>query len=113
LKVDAGERGAMAEVDERPGSGRDEWTEESGRYVMSVAVSLTGVDAYRIRRYEAVGLVRPGRTEGGRRLFSDREVARIREVARLEAEGVNLRGIEVILRMKGGAQAEGGNERNR
>jgi MerR family transcriptional regulator/heat shock protein HspR len=80
---------------------------------MSVAVSLTGVDAYRIRRYEAVGLVRPGRTEGGRRLFSDREVARIREVARLEAEGVNLRGIEVILRMKGGAQAEGGNERNR
>lgn len=98
----------MAEVDERPESAREEWTEESGRYVMSVAVSLTGVDSNRIRRYEAVGLVRPARTEGGRRLFSNRDVARIREVARLEGEGVNLRGIQVILRMKGGAQMEGG-----
>ena len=103
----------MVEVDERPGNAREEWTEDSGRYVMSVAVSLTGVDAYRIRRYEAVGLVRPARTEGGRRLFSDSDVARIREVTRLEGEGVNLRGIQVILRMKGGAQVEGGGERNR
>ena len=98
----------MVEVDERPGNAREEWTEDSGRYVMSVAVSLTGVDAYRIRRYEAVGLVRPARTEGGRRLFSDSDVIRIREVTRLEGEGVNLRGIQVILRMKGGAQMEGG-----
>ena len=100
----------MAEADGRPESAREEWTEESGRYVMSVAVSLTGVEAYRIRRYEAVGLVRPARTVGGRRLFSDHDVARIREVARLEGEGVNLRGIEVILRMKGKSQVESGGE---
>jgi len=98
----------MVEVDERPGNAREEWTEDSGRYVISVAVSLTGVDAYRIRRYEALGLVRLARTEGGRRLFSDSDVARIREVTRLEGEGVNLRGIQVILRMKGGVQMEGG-----
>lgn len=78
----------------------EQWTEESGRYVMSVAVSMTGVDAYRIRRYEAAGLVKPVRTEGGQRLFSDRDIDRIREVVRLEGDGINLKGIEVILRMK-------------
>ena len=86
------------------------WTEESGRYVMSVAVSMTGVDAYRIRKYEGAGLVRPTRTEGGQRLFSDRDIRRIREVARLEGEGVNLKGIAVILNMRGAPRGEpGGN----
>ena len=80
--------------------GQEEWTENSGRYVMSVTVSLTAVDAYGIRRYERAGLVRPVRTQGRQRLFSDRDVQRIVEVARLEAEGVNLKGIESILRMK-------------
>ena len=90
----------MAEVDERPGSVSEQWTEESGRYVMSVAVALTGIDAYRIRRYEVAGLVMPQRTDGGERLFSESDIARIRHVVALEGEGVNLRGIVVILRMK-------------
>ena len=55
----------MAGAVGRPRRGQEEWTEESGRYVMSVAVSMTGVDAYRIRKYEAAGLVSPERTEGG------------------------------------------------
>lgn len=101
-----------AEEAELPGRGREEWSEESGRYVMSVAVSLTGVDAYRIRRYEAAGLVRPVRTAGGQRLFSDREIRRIREVARLEGEGVNLKGILVILRMRNGATESHGAVKN-
>ncbi len=67
---------------------------------MSVAVSMTGVDAHRIRKYEAAGLVTPARTSGGQRLFSDRDVSRIREIAGLEAEGINLKGIEVIIHMK-------------
>ncbi|MFW6103094.1 MAG: MerR family transcriptional regulator [Chloroflexota bacterium] len=71
-----------------------------GKYVMSVAVRLTGVEASRIRRYESAGLVSPDRTAGGQRLFSDPDIDVIREVARLENEGVNLKGIEVILRMK-------------
>jgi len=80
---------------------RADWTEDAGRYVMSVAVTMTGVDAHRIRKYEDAGLVTPSRTSGGQRLFSNLDIARIREVARLEHEGVNLKGIEVILRMRG------------
>jgi len=79
---------------------------------MSVATSLTGVDAYRIRRYEAAGLVKPARTSGGQRLFSDRDVRRICEVARLEGEGVNLKGILVILRMREGLVEADGDVRN-
>ncbi len=97
----------MASSAERRDSAREEWTEESGRYVMSVAVSMTGVDAYRIRRYEAAGLVKPARTEGGQRLFSNCDIERIREVAKLECEGVNLKGIGVILRMERADANEG------
>ena len=71
-----------------------------GKYVMSVAVRLSGVGAARIRRYESAGLVAPRRTAGGQRLFSDDDVDVIQKIARLESEGVNLRGIEVILNMK-------------
>lgn len=81
--------------------------QEYGRYVMSVAVSLTGVDAYRIRRYEAAGLLSPMRTKGGKRLFSDRDITRIREVKRLEGEGINLKGIEVIFSMSEGRRGDG------
>jgi MerR family transcriptional regulator, heat shock protein HspR len=94
----------MAGGTERLRGEREEWTEDSGRYVMSVAVAVTGVDAYRIRRYERAGLLSPARTEGGQRLFSDKDIHRIREVSRLEAEGVNLKGIEVILRLRGGSE---------
>lgn len=84
----------------RQNQGDPEWGEDAGRYVMSVAVSMTGVDAHRIRKYEGAGLVVPMRTAGGQRLFSDRDIARIREVAEMEAEGVNLKGIAVIIGMK-------------
>jgi len=75
-----------------------------GKYVMSVAVGMTGVEAYRIRRYEVGGLLRPVRSVGGRRLLSDEEICLIREVARLEGEGVNVKGIRLILKLK---QAQG------
>jgi MerR family transcriptional regulator, heat shock protein HspR len=85
-------------VDSRPpGKRQSEWTENSGRYVMSVAVLMTGVDAYRIRRYEAAGLVRPARTDGGQRLFSDRDIGRILEVSRLESEGMSMRAVAKLL----------------
>ncbi len=90
------------EVEWSDARGRRQRTDEGveGKYVMSVAVRLTGVGASRIRRYESAGLVSPGRTAGGQRLFSDPDIDLIREVARLKNEGVNLKGIEVILRMK-------------
>lgn len=89
--------GAMTRTDaaERP-----QGHEEEGKYVMSVAVRLSGVGASRIRRYETAGLVTPDRTSGGQRLFSDSDISRIREVWRLENEGVNLKGIKVIIEMR-------------
>jgi len=78
--------------------GRD----DEGKYVMSIAVAMTGVDAHRIRRYEAAGMFKPCRTGGGQRLFSDADIALIREAAGLEKEGVNLNGIRVILEMRRG-----------
>jgi len=64
---------------------------DADRYIMSVAVSMTGISAYRIRRYEAEGLITPARTAGNQRLFSDGDVARIRELARLQRTGMDLK----------------------
>ncbi len=67
---------------------------------MCVAVSMTGVEDYRIRRYEAAAIISPKRSPGGQRLFSDRDIARIRAAAQLEADGVNLKGVLLILNMR-------------
>ena len=77
------------------GEGRDE-----GKYVMSVAVGMTRVEAYRIRRYEEAGLMRPARSSRGTRLLSDVDIRLIREAAKLEGEGVNVKGIKMILKMR-------------
>ncbi len=74
--------------------------DEEGKYVMLIAVTMTGVDAHRIRRYEAAGMLKPGRTGGGQRLFSDADITLIRDVAELEKQGINLNGIRVILEMR-------------
>ena len=74
--------------------------EDVGKYVMSVAVRLSGVGAAKIRRYESAGFLSPVRTEGGQRLFSDRDIAVIRDVAELETKGVNLKGVKVIIAMR-------------
>lgn len=78
--------------------------EETGfaKYTMSVTVRLTTVRAYRIRRFEQFGLLRPARTEAGQRLYSDMDIELIREIVMLEKEGINLRGIKLILAMRRG-----------
>ena len=76
--------------------------QEFGKYTMLVTTMLTGVEAHRIRRFEEAGLLRPARTEGRQRLYSDREIALVREVARLENEGINLPGVKAILEMRRG-----------
>ena len=73
-----------------------------GKYTMLVATMLTGVEAHRIRRFEEAGLLKPARTEAGRRLYSDSEVELVKEVAKLEDEGINLPGVKVILEMRRG-----------
>ena len=74
------------------------------KYTMSITVSLTGVEAHTIRRYEIAGLVRPRRTGAGQRLYSDSEIGMIREISRLCGKGINLEGIKAIMALRRGQQ---------
>ena len=71
------------------------------RYMISVAADLVGMHPQTLRMYETKGLVRPGRTPGGTRLYSDADVERLRLVQRLTTElGLNLAGVEHVLRLQ-------------
>ena len=70
------------------------------RYVISIAASILGIKTHNLRYYEKMGLIQPLRSRGNIRLYSERDIARLRQVKTLmEDMGVNLAGIEVILRM--------------
>ena len=71
------------------------------RYMISVAAELVGMHPQTLRQYEAKGLVRPARTPGGTRLYSDADVDRLRLIQRLTTElGLNLAGVEQVLRLE-------------
>src|SRR5688500_3463554 len=66
--------------------------------IISVAARLAGMHPQTLRQYDRMGLVQPGRTAGGGRRYSARDVALLREVQRLsQEEGVNLAGIKRII----------------
>ena len=70
-------------------------------FVISVAAQLAGMHAQTLRQYDRLGLVTPGRTVGGGRRYSARDVALLREVQRLsQQEGVNLAGIKRIIQLE-------------
>jgi len=69
-------------------------------YIISVAARLVGVHPQTLRYYENVGLVKPARSPGNKRLYSPNDIDRLREIHRLTGEaGVNLAGVETILRL--------------
>jgi MerR family transcriptional regulator, heat shock protein HspR len=69
-------------------------------YVISVAARLVRMHPQTLRYYERAGLVNPTRSGGGIRLYSERDIDRLRKIARLtDSLGVNLAGVEVILRL--------------
>jgi MerR family transcriptional regulator/heat shock protein HspR len=71
------------------------------RYMISVAAELAGMHPQTLRAYEAKGLVTPGRTPGGTRLYSDDDVARLRLIQQLTTKlGLNLAGVEHVLRLE-------------
>ena len=71
------------------------------RYMISVAAELVGMHPQTLRMYEAKGLVRPGRTPGGTRLYSELDLERLRLIQRLTGElGLNLAGVEHVLRLQ-------------
>jgi MerR family transcriptional regulator/heat shock protein HspR len=69
-------------------------------YVISVAARMVNLHPQTLRHYERLGLVEPARTEGGVRMFSQRDIEMLRKITSLiEDLGVNLAGVEVILNM--------------
>ena len=69
-------------------------------YVISVAAEMLGTQPYTLRYYERVGIIKPARSHGNLRLYSEDDLAMLRRVMTLMYDlGVNLAGVEVILRM--------------
>ena len=70
------------------------------RYVISVAAEMLGIQTYTLRYYEKVGIIKPARSRGNIRLYSDMDLALLQRVRTLmEDLGINLAGVEVIIRM--------------
>jgi MerR family transcriptional regulator, heat shock protein HspR len=73
---------------------------EAPVYVISVAAELTGLHPQTLRSYDRLGLVSPGRTGGGGRRYSWRDIELLREVAELTASGIGLEGVRRILELE-------------
>jgi MerR family transcriptional regulator, heat shock protein HspR len=75
--------------------------DDKGRYMISVAADLVGMHPQTLRIYEQKGLVRPKRTSGNTRLYSERDLERLRLIQRLTTElGLNLAGVEMVLQLE-------------
>ncbi len=71
------------------------------RYMISIAAELVGMHPQTLRIYEAKGLVRPGRTPGGTRLYSELDLERLKLIQRLTTElGLNLAGVARVLALE-------------
>jgi len=70
------------------------------RYVISIAAKMLDMQTYTLRYYERVGIIEPRRSRGNVRLYSDRDIALLKRIkALVDDMGINLPGVEVILRM--------------
>ncbi|RJK94360.1 heat shock protein transcriptional repressor HspR [Vallicoccus soli] len=69
-------------------------------YVISVAAELSGLHPQTLRQYDRLGLVTPGRTPGGGRRYSARDIEHLREVQRLTAMGVGLEAVKRVLELE-------------
>lgn len=70
-------------------------------YLISVVAKILKIHPQTLRQYEKEGLIEPGRTEGKMRLYSQRDIDKIKTILRLTRDlGVNLAGVDIILRLK-------------
>ena len=89
----------MADVRDRTPD--DERDEARAVYIISVAAELAGVHPQTLRIYERKGLLRPERTSGNTRRYSDRDIERLRTIQELtQDEGVNLAGVKRIIELR-------------
>ena len=71
------------------------------RYMISVAADLVGMHPQTLRIYESKGLIRPKRTSGNTRLYSEADIERLRLIQQLTNElGLNLAGVEQVLELQ-------------
>ena len=81
-------------------------SDDARTFLISVAAELAGMHAQTLRTYDRLGLVRPQRTAGGGRRYSEHDVDLLREVQRLsQDEGVNLAGIKRIIELTNQVEA--------
>jgi MerR family transcriptional regulator/heat shock protein HspR len=66
-------------------------------YVISVAAELTGLHPQTLRAYERMGLITPGRTGGGGRRYSYRDIELLRSIAELTSSGIGIEGVRRLL----------------
>ncbi len=70
-------------------------------YLISVVAKILSIHPQTLRQYEREGLIEPGRTNGKMRLYSQRDIDKIKTILRLTRDlGVNLAGVDIILRLK-------------
>ena len=81
-------------------AGRDLPGPDAAVYVISVAAELTGLHPQTLRTYERLGLITPGRTGGGGRRYSSRDIELLREIASLTSSGTGLEGVRRILELE-------------
>ncbi|TXL57614.1 heat shock protein transcriptional repressor HspR [Aeromicrobium terrae] len=73
---------------------------EAKVFVISVAAELSGLHPQTLRTYDRLGLVQAGRTGGGGRRYSLRDIELLRQVARLSAEGLGLEGVKRVIELE-------------
>ena len=74
--------------------------EERGVFMISVAAELAEMHPQTLRMYEARGLIAPKRSPKNTRLYSQRDVERLRRIQQMTAEGLNLVGVETVLALE-------------
>lgn len=79
-------------------------SEDRAVYVISVAAQRAGMHPQTLRIYERRGLLQPARTQGGNRRYSEMDIARLRRIAELTAEGVSVEGIRRIMHLESEVQ---------
>ena len=85
------------EIEKREVDGLDD---EAAVYVISVAAELSGLHPQTLRQYDRLGLVSPGRASGRGRRYSLRDIALLRSVQKMVAEGINHVGIKRIIELE-------------
>ncbi|MEN9660408.1 MAG: hypothetical protein RLZZ443_337 [Actinomycetota bacterium] len=78
----------------------EEFDENTPMFVISVAAELAVMHPQTLRQYDRMGLVVPTRTGGGGRRYTMRNVAQLREIAKLSSEGVSLEGIRRVIELE-------------